>query len=222
MKGELKLTPIMEDYLKNIYYEIEEKGKCSVVELSKRMNLKPSSVSEMIEKLSQKGLVRHERYSDIELTETGKKIALAVIRHHRLIELYLLKSIGYDYEKLHSEAEYLEHHISDDLEKAIDDFLGNPKFDPHGHPIPDKEGNIPKLKGNLLFELEVNDEFIILQVPDNNKELLKFLFDNSFIPNNKGKIIEKNEIAGYVKVKLNDKNITLSIDVAKLIKAKKI
>ncbi|MEO0144621.1 MAG: metal-dependent transcriptional regulator [candidate division WOR-3 bacterium] len=220
-REDLKLTPIMEDYLKNIYYEIEEKGKCSVVELSKRMGLKPASVSEMIDKLAQKGLVEHQKYSDIKLTDLGRKISLVIIRHHRLIELYLLKSLGYDYEKLHQEAENLEHYISEDLIKAIDDFLGNPKFDPHGHPIPSEEGELPKVKCLSLSDLNVNDKFIILEVPDNNPELLRYLYENSFIPNNEAQVLEKNEIAGYMKVKIKDKDIILGLNVCKVIKVKR-
>lgn len=222
MRGKnLKLTPIMEDYLKNIYYEIDEKGKCSVVDLSKRMGLKPASVSEMVEKLAQKGLVEHQKYSDIKLTELGRRISLEIIRHHRLIELYLLKSLGYNYEKLHKEAENLEHYISDDLIKAIDEFLGNPKFDPHGHPIPSTKGELPKITCTLLSELNKNDEFIILEIPDNNSDLLKYLYENSFIPNKNAKVIEKNEVAGYMKINIEDKEIILGLNVCKSIKVKK-
>jgi len=221
MKEKLKLTPVMEDYLKNIYYEIEEKGKCSIVELSKRIGTKPSSVSEMVDRLEQKGLVKHERYSDIKLTEIGKKIALEVIRHHRLIELYLLKSLGYDYEKLHNEAEKLEHYISIDLAKAIYEFLGKPKFDPHGHPIPDEKGNLPKTENLPLSELLTNDNFLVVEIPDSDKKLTKFLYENSIVPNNKGKVIEKNEVAGYMKILL-EKEVILSLEISKLIKVKKL
>jgi len=221
MKEKLKLTPVMEDYLKNIYYEIEEKGKCSIVELSKRIGTKPSSVSEMIDRLEQKGLVKHEKYSDIKLTEIGKKVALEVIRHHRLIELYLLKSLGYDYEKLHSEAENLEHYISSDLAKAIYEFLGKPKFDPHGHPIPDEKGNLPKTEYLPLSELSNNDNFIIIEIPDNDDKLTKFLYENSITPNNKGKVIEKNEVAGYIKI-IIENEVILSLDIARLLKVKKL
>jgi len=221
MKEKLKLTPVMEDYLKNIYYEIEEKGKCSIVELSKRIGTKPSSVSEMVDRLEQKGLVKHERYSDIKLTEIGKKIALEVIRHHRLIELYLLKSLGYDYEKLHNEAENLEHYISIDLAKAIYEFLGKPKFDPHGHPIPDEKGNLPKTENLPLSELLTNDNFLVVEIPDSDKKLTKFLYENSIVPNNKGKVIEKNEVAGYMKILL-EKEVILSLEISKLIKVKKL
>jgi DtxR family Mn-dependent transcriptional regulator len=221
MKEKLKLTPVMEDYLKNIYYEIEEKGKCSIVELSKRIGTKPSSVSEMIDRLEQKGLVEHEKYSDIKLTEIGKKVALEVIRHHRLIELYLLKSLGYDYEKLHSEAENLEHYISSDLAKAIYEFLGKPKFDPHGHPIPDEKGNLPKTEHLSLSELSNNDNFIIIEIPDNDNKLTKFLYENSITPNNKGKVIEKNEVAGYIKI-IIENEVILSLDIARLLKVKKL
>ncbi len=221
MREKLKLTPVMEDYLKNIYYEIEEKGKCSIVELSKRIGTKPSSVSEMVDRLEQKGLVKHERYSDIKLTEIGRKIALEVIRHHRLIELYLLKSLGYDYEKLHNEAENLEHYISSDLAKAIYEFLGKPKFDPHGHPIPDEKGNLPKTEYLLLSELSENENFIVIEIPDNDNKLTKFLHENFVIPNNKGKVIEKNEIAGYVKIFIKNE-VILSLDISKLIRVRKL
>lgn len=222
MKEKLKLTPIMEDYLKNIYYEIEEKGKCSIVELSKRMNIKPSSVSEMIDRLVQRSLVKHEKYSDIELTELGRKIALEVIRHHRLIELYLLKSLGYDYEKLHQEAENLEHYISKELADAIYEFLGKPRFDPHGHPIPDDKGRVPQRECLLLSEIKENDEFIVLEIPDSNVQLTKLLHDINIVPQKAGKVIEKNEIAGYLKLLVENNEVILSIDVSKLIKVRKL
>jgi DtxR family Mn-dependent transcriptional regulator len=200
---------------------MKEKLKCSIVELSKRIGTKPSSVSEMIDRLEQKGLVKHEKYSDIKLTEIGKKVALEVIRHHRLIELYLLKSLGYDYEKLHSEAENLEHYISSDLAKAIYEFLGKPKFDPHGHPIPDEKGNLPKTEHLPLSELSNNDNFIIIEIPDNDNKLTKFLYENSITPNNKGKVIEKNEVAGYMKI-IIENEVILSLDIARLLKVKKL
>ncbi|MCS7244738.1 MAG: metal-dependent transcriptional regulator [candidate division WOR-3 bacterium] len=222
MKEKLKLTPIMEDYLKNIYYEIEEKGKCSIVELSKRMNIKPSSVSEMIDRLVQRSLVRHEKYADIELTELGRKVALEVIRHHRLIELYLLKSLGYDYEKLHQEAENLEHHISKELADAIYEFLGKPRFDPHGHPIPDDKGRLPQRECLLLSEIKEDEEFVILEIPDSNFQLTKFLHDINIIPQKTGKVVEKSEIAGYVKLLIENNEVILGVDVSKLIKVRKL
>lgn len=217
---DFKLTPIMEDYLKNIYYIIEEKGKCSIGELAKKLNVTPASVSEMLNKLESKGLIEHQKYQDIKLTKVGWKIALEIIRHHRLIELYLMETLGYDYEKLHIEAEKLEHYVSKELETAIYNFLEKPKFDPHGHPIPDLKGNLPSRDYADLSKLKENDEFIILEVPDNDPQLLKYLCSNDIVPQKTAKIIEKNEIMNYIKLKLEEKEVILNLEVAKKIKVK--
>ena len=137
-----KLSSHSEDYLKALY----ELGSSdiSTQALADKLEFKPGSVTGMLKKLVELGLVKHEPYQGASLTETGQKIALELLRHHRLLETYLHQALGYNLHELHDEADKLEHHISEDFEARIDAILGHPTHDPHGDPIPTLDGLIPK------------------------------------------------------------------------------
>jgi DtxR family transcriptional regulator, Mn-dependent transcriptional regulator len=131
------LTDAIQDYLREIYKLAAEGGAVSVTALAKRQTVSPASASAMVKKLAALGLAEHEPYRGITLTPAGEKVALEVIRHHRLLELYLAETLGLDVDDVHDEAERLEHAISEELEAKIDRALGYPTHDPHGDPIPD-------------------------------------------------------------------------------------
>jgi DtxR family Mn-dependent transcriptional regulator len=131
------LTDAIQDYLREIYKLAAESGAVSVTALAKRQTVSPASASAMVKKLAALGLAEHEPYRGVTLTPAGEKVALEVIRHHRLLELYLAETLGLDVDDVHDEAERLEHVISEELEAKIDRALGYPTHDPHGDPIPD-------------------------------------------------------------------------------------
>jgi len=140
------VTAAVEDYAKAIYTLEERDGAASTNDLAALLDVKPGSVSGMLRKLSGLGLVEHERYRGVRLTEKGRRVALEVIRHHRLLELFLVENLGMTEDEVHAEAEVLEHALSEELEELIARKLGNPTIDPHGDPIPSKELTLPKRK----------------------------------------------------------------------------
>jgi DtxR family Mn-dependent transcriptional regulator len=141
--AESTLTDAIQDYLRDIYKLAVEDGRVSVTALAKRQHVSPASASAMVKKLAALGLAAHEPYQGITLTPAGEQVALEIIRHHRLLELYLAETLGLHVDDVHAEAERLEHVISEELEAKIDRALGYPTHDPHGDPIPDAELNWP-------------------------------------------------------------------------------
>ena len=137
------LTVAVEDYAKAIYTLEERDGAVSTNDLAALLDVKPGSVSGMLRKLDSLGLVEHERYRGVRLTEKGRRVALEVIRHHRLLELFLVENLGMTEDEVHAEAEVLEHALSEELEELIARKLGDPTVDPHGDPIPSRELTLP-------------------------------------------------------------------------------
>jgi len=137
------LTVAVEDYAKAIYTLEERAGSASTNDLADALDVKPGSVSGMLRKLDALGLVEHERYRGVRLTEKGRRVALEVIRHHRLLELFLVENLGMTEDEVHAEAEVLEHALSEELEELIARKLGDPTVDPHGDPIPSRELTMP-------------------------------------------------------------------------------
>ena len=142
-----ELTAAVQDYAKAIYALETRDGTVSTTALAERLNVRPASVSGMLKKLVVLGLVEHEPYKGVLLTERGRLVALEVIRHHRLLELYLAETLGLHVDDVHDEAERLEHVISEELEERIDKALGFPTHDPHGDPIPDANLEWPRASG---------------------------------------------------------------------------
>jgi DtxR family Mn-dependent transcriptional regulator len=141
------LTDAIQDYLKEIYKLQEGGGRVSVTALAREQHVAPGSASEMVKKLAALELVDHEPYRGVRLTEAGERVAVEVIRHHRLLELYLAETLGLDVDDVHAEADRLEHVISEELEARIDRALGFPTHDPHGDPIPNAALEWPEAKG---------------------------------------------------------------------------
>jgi DtxR family Mn-dependent transcriptional regulator len=140
------LTEAIQDYLREIYKLGADEQRVSVTSLAKRQGVSPASASAMVKKLAALGLAEHERYGGVKLTDAGERVALEVIRHHRLLELYLAETLGLDVADVHDEAERLEHVISEELEAKIDRALGYPTHDPHGDPIPSADLTWPAPK----------------------------------------------------------------------------
>lgn len=171
-----ELSQVVENYLKVIYSHTEwQPEPITSSQLAARLGVVPSSVTEMVKKLSRQGLVQHERYGAIRLSDAGRAEAIRMVRRHRLIETWLVQQFGYGWDEVHDEAEVLEHALSDRLLDAIDAALGHPDRDPHGDPIPAADGSVPAARGDLLAELAEGTSGTVVRISDREPEVLRVL-----------------------------------------------
>lgn len=205
----------VEDYLKAIYkLENEKEGGVSTSRLADEMCVASASVTNMVKRLSELGLVHYESYYGSKLTDSGEKIALEIIRHHRLLELYLKEMMGYSWDEVHDEAEKLEHHISEQFEDKIAEMLDHPIFDPHGDPIPTKDGKMPVLKYLPLIDIPENQSYIIQRVKDQNPDLLRYLEKQGLIPGVIVEIVHKEPFEGPIKLQMENGEMTIGYNIA--------
>lgn len=199
-------SPAVQDYLKGIYMLSVEAGPESrsipTSALSERLGVTPASATNMLKKLAAMGLVEHANYKGATLSEPGRKIALEVIRHHRLLETYLAEALGVPWDRVHAEAEILEHVLSEELEERIAASLGHPTSDPHGHPIPTKDGTMPDLSGRRLWDASEGSRVAIERVSDDQDEALRYLGSIGILPGAALDVVGRGPVAGplYVKV----------------------
>jgi DtxR family Mn-dependent transcriptional regulator len=198
------LTQAIEDYLKAIHFLHLSEKKVSTSAIAERLGVAQASVTGMIKKMAEMKLVEHSPYHGVALTIAGEKIALEVIRHHRLLELYLAEAMGYSWDKVHDEAERLEHVISEEFEEKIDEFLGRPTADPHGAPIPSKDGHLPTVECFILSEAEAGDRVIVRMVSDRDAEKLRYLGKIGLYPNIEIDVIEKAPFNGPLHIRIDD------------------
>lgn len=166
----------VEDYLKTIYSFTErDDGPVTTTGLSERLGLSASTVSGMLRKLTAQGLIDHQPYGRITLTDPGRSIALAVVRRHRLVEMFLVEHLAYRWDEVHQEAEVLEHAVSDLLIQRIDAALGGPRFDPHGDPIPSATGEVPIVDAHRMSALPPGSSGTLVRVDDHDPEVLRHL-----------------------------------------------
>ena len=176
-------THAVQDYVKAIYsLEAREGRAVSTSALAERLEVSPASASAMCKRLDSLGLVRHERYRGVRLTSHGHRMALEVLRHHRLIESYLADALGVPWDRVHAEAEVLEHAMSPELVERMADKLGNPTHDPHGDPIPTREGEIDEGHSRALAELEPGERGIFARISDSDPEMLRYLHERGIAP----------------------------------------
>ncbi len=208
------LSPQIEDYLKQIH-ALSQTGKVSTQAIADVLEISAPSVSGMLKKLTELGLVEHEKYQGATLTEAGQKIALELIRHHRLLETYLHQALGYALEDVHAEAERLEHHISEDFEARISALLGNPTHDPHGDPIPTLEGVIPNCASRPLVQVFAGEQAVIGRIREHSPEFVKHIALLGLTPGAKIKILEISPPAGTLTLEVDGVAVhTLSLDAA--------
>jgi DtxR family Mn-dependent transcriptional regulator len=168
------LTFAEENYIKSIY-QLSLQEPATTSKIAAVVDAKPASVSDMLNKLSKKGIIRHEKYKGVELSESGKKLALFVIRKHRLWEVFLVEKLNFTWDQVHEVAEQLEHINSNLLIERLDEFLNFPRFDPHGDPIPDKYGNIISLPQMPACEMLTGQTAEIVSVKDSSANFLRYL-----------------------------------------------
>ncbi len=207
----------MEDYLKNIYKLQEESSPVSTKAIADKMDISPASVTSMTKKLGQMKLLAYKRYKGVTLTERGVKVALETIRHHRLLELYLNQKVGIEWHKVDAEAEELEHVLSEELEAAMDRALDYPTIDPHGDPIPAKDGTIISPEETVLTEMEVGSSTVISRVTQESSDILHYLGDNGIFPDVTVSVEEQAPLAGTVTITVEGRTISLGRDVASCI-----
>jgi len=204
----------VENYLKAIYQLSDTSGSVPTGELARRLKITPGSVTLMLQRLAEAGLVKYAAHQGVRLSKKGEKAAIRVVRNHRLLELFLAQALGLPWDEVHEEAENLEHAVSDRLVARIDEYLGHPDRDPHGDPIPNADGKMRTREGTPLPECVSNTPFVLLRVPDRSADFLRYLRDGGLIVGAKGTVLENQPSAGIVTVKIGGRAISLSRAVA--------
>jgi DtxR family Mn-dependent transcriptional regulator len=215
------LTAAVQDYAKAIYTLESRGGAASTNDLAALLEVRPASVSGMLRKLSDLGLVEHERYRGVRLTERGRRVALEVIRHHRLVELFLVESLGMTWDEVHAEAEVLEHALSEELEELIATKLGNPTVDPHGDPIPSRELKLAETPAPALAELEPGETAIFVRVSDADSEMLRFLGERDIVPGTRLEIVERQPFDGPLFVRTGGETHVLGATLARAMRVER-
>jgi DtxR family Mn-dependent transcriptional regulator len=202
---QVSVSSAIEDYAKAIY-SLQRPGAetVSTNALAERLGVTPGSASAMVKRLGELGLVDHVRYRGVTLTESGRRVALEVIRHHRLLELYLVKSLGVPWDQVHEEAEVLEHVLSDQLEERIAAKLGHPTRDPHGDPIPSPELTLDEAPTVSLQSLEAGAAGTFSRVSDSDPDMLRFLSERGIAPGDPFEVVEKQPFDGPLFVRFGD------------------
>jgi DtxR family Mn-dependent transcriptional regulator len=176
------LTAPVEDYLKAIYTIGRGTGAAATNEIAQRLALAPASVSGMVRRLADQGLLAYERYHGVKLTETGRRAALRTLRRHRVIEAYLAQALGYPWDRVHDEAERLEHAASDELVDRMAATMGEPEVDPHGAPIPTRDGAVDETEYTSLADLAIGVPGTVVRVTDEDPAMLRYLAELSVVP----------------------------------------
>lgn len=213
------LTHSEENYLKAVYALTPASGEgVSTSDIAARLSTKASSVTDMVQKLAEKELLKYRKYQGVQLTGEGRNAAVQVVRKHRLWEVFLKDKLGFGWDEVHEIAEQLEHIRSEELIERLDRFLGHPKFDPHGDPIPDPSGKIQTRSSQPISELEIGDLGVITGVRDSSASFLQYLDKQRLVLGTEVKVIEFFDYDQSVKVQAGDKEITISYEVSKNIK----
>lgn len=211
-----------EDYLKTIFWLSRLTGKVNTSSIASGLKISSASVTDMLKRLSENGYISYTPYYGVRLTKKGDRTALKVIRRHRLLELFLVEALGYSWDNVHDEAERLEHVVSDELEARIDSFLGYPRYDPHGDPIPSDEGVMEKVEYSMLSDLKEGEEGIISQVVDSAK-LLQYMKKNGLALQSRVAVREKETFDDSMKIRIDGKkDVFFSREVTQQIFVKKI
>jgi DtxR family Mn-dependent transcriptional regulator len=199
-----------EDYIKGIYQLQRLGSPVTTSALARLLGLGDGSVTGMIKKLSSNKLVRYEPYKGVSLTETGTKLALNMVRRHRLWEMFLVKYLGYKWDEIHDEAERLEHSTSDELTRRLDKLLGHPPVDPHGDPIPDVRGTLRSSDSTALSSFECDEVLRVVRVSDRHPDILHHATEVGLVLNRKLVIKKKMKFDGSLLLKIGSKNRFIS------------
>jgi DtxR family transcriptional regulator, Mn-dependent transcriptional regulator len=212
----MSFTTSEENYIKSIYHLQQETGLVNTNSLAAEMQTRPASVTDMLKKLKSKKLLQYEKYKGFKLNDAGRKTALDVIRKHRLWEFFLVEHLNFDWDKVHPIAEELEHISSEELVQRLDNFLGNPSFDPHGDPIPDRHGKIPVIKQQSISAIPVKKSVTVSSVSNQTAQMLEMLKHYKISLGTQLQILRKFEFDGSLEIKvLKQSPCIISEQVAK-------
>ena len=209
------LSPSVQDYIKAIYNAHAENGNVATQELAHRLGVSAPAVSKMLRRLAELRLISHTPYQAVKLTRAGEKMALETIRHHRLIELYLVQAMGFSWDSVHEEAERLEHHISEEFEDRIDELLGHPTTCPHGGPIPTRGGTIASTSNETLAQQNAPARLVIRRVRDEDAELLRHLKTLGMIPGTAIEFVAQEPFDGPLVLNVGGKRVRLTPHAAR-------
>lgn len=210
-------TQAVEDYLKTIYDLARQGQAVTTSALAERLGVTSASVTGMAKKLAEMNLVTHEPYRGVTLTEAGRKIALEVVRHHRLVELYLHEALGVPWDRVHAEAEKIEHVLSEDLEARMDAALGHPTVDPHGAPIPSLALEVEERDVTPLADLTAGDRGIVAEVSDHDADLLRYVGDLGLYPQTPLEVVAVAPFEGPLTVRAGGEERTVGQKAARYI-----
>lgn len=209
------MTLAEENYLKTIFHlERSTQKEVSTNAIAERMETRASSVTDMVQKLAEKEMLVYKKYKGTLLTEKGKKIAASIIRKHRLWEVFLVDKLNFHWDQVHEIAEQLEHIKSEELINRLDDYLGNPDFDPHGDPIPDAHGNLKKTKKKLLSEMRKGQRGVCVGVKETSTEYLQYLDKKNISIGTKIVVLGKEFFDGSMVIQVNKDNFFISQKIA--------
>ncbi len=207
-------TAPVEDYLKAIY-ELERAGRpAGTNEIAQRLSIAPASVSGMIRRLAEQRLVAHERYRGVTLTDAGRRVAVRTVRRHRVIEAYLTHALGFSWDRVHDEAERLEHAASDELVDRMAAAIGEPATDPHGAPIPTRDGKIAERPVLALAALAPRERGRVVEVSDENAERLRYLGSLGLKPGARVQLLERAPFGGLLRLKVGSRERTIGVELA--------
>jgi DtxR family Mn-dependent transcriptional regulator len=206
----------VENYVKAVYQicSAQAGAPAATGQLAAALGVSPSTVTSMVKTLSESGLLTYTPYEGVQLTPAGRTLALRVLRRHRLIELFLARTLGLSWDEVHDEAENMEHAVSDWLVDRIDEFLGFPQHDPHGDPIPRSDGSLTSVDTKTLGQCASGESFRVVRVLDQSPEFLRYLGEAGLTPEARGRVTISQPEAGTLTVAMGDRDTTLALEAA--------
>ena len=208
-------TRSQEDYLKALYLLHGDQRAVPTRDLAQRLGISSPSVSEMVTRLTAQGLVEHDRYRGQQLTKEGRKVALELVRHHRLLEMFLVQVLGYSWDEVHDEAERLEHVMSDRMEQRIFELLGRPELDPHGHAIPSASGKVRSSSDRPLSQCHAGEKVVVQGVSDEDAGRLRELERRGLLPGTRIEVLAASEYEGPIEVRIKGRRVSIPLGLAR-------
>src|SRR6266851_5172774 len=208
-------TRSQEDYLKALYLLRGDQRPVPTRELAHRLGISSPSVSEMVARLTAQGLVEHDKYRGQQLTKEGRKVALELVRHHRLLEMFLVEVLGYTWDEVHDEAERLEHVISERMEARIFELLGRPELDPHGHAIPSLTGKVRPLSDRALSDCRAGEKVRVQRVSDDDPGRLRELERRNLLPGTRLEVVGESKFEGPMAVRIKGRRASVPLGLAR-------
>jgi DtxR family transcriptional regulator, Mn-dependent transcriptional regulator len=210
-------TRSQQDYLKALYLLGGDQRPVPTRELAQRLGISSPSVSEMVARLTGQGLVEHDRYRGQQLTREGRKVALELVRHHRLLEMFLVEVLNYTWDEVHDEAERLEHVISERMEARIFELLGRPELDPHGHAIPSLAGKVRPLSDRALSDCRAGEKVRVQRVSDEDPALLRELERRGLVPGTRIEVLLASEFESPIECRIKGRRVSIPLGLARAI-----